>query len=258
MAVTPNTGKTSGRYARFLSNGYDLSGDMRSISAVGSRFNEADVTGWSDSVMQYLSDNGEVLLEGFTALMNNTATATGPTAAGANVLMVTTDSFYNSVFLGIRSAPAIGNPSFASVFESGGFTTSGGGGEAMVMQGTFYGSGIIAPTAHVWGHALAVGTELTATGQGGSIDNGASSANGYIAIMHVTQTAAAQASNNWAFVIEHSTNDSTWATLATFTADGSAITAERLEGSGTVNRYVRLKYTRTAGTARPWVTFIRK
>ena len=258
MAVTPNTGKTSGRYARFLSNGYNLSGDMRAISAVGSRFNEADVTGWSDSVMQYLSDNGEVLLEGFTALMNNTATATGPTEAGANLLMVTTGSFYNSVFLGIRAAPVIGNPSFASVFEQGGFTVGGGGGEAMVMQGTFYGSGIIAPTAHVWGHALAVGAELTATGQNGSIDNGASSANGYIAILHITQTAAAQASNNWSFIIEHGTNDSTWATLATFTANGSAITAERLEGSGTVNRYVRLKYTRTAGTARPWVTFIRK
>ena len=258
MAVSPNTGKTTGRYARLLSNGYNLSGDMRTVSAIGSRFNETEVTGWSDDVMQYLSDTGEVLLEGFAALMNNTPTATGPTAAGAHEVLAAGGSFYNSVFLGIRSAPAIGNPSFASVFEQGGYTVSGGVNEPVIVQGSFYGSGVLAPSAHVWGVALAVGTEITATGQGGSVDNGAASSGGYIAILHVTQTAGAIASNDYEFRIEHSTNDSSFSTLATFTADGSAITAERLEDSGTVNRYVRFAYTRTAGTARPWVTFIRK
>jgi len=110
----------------------------------------------------------------------------------------------------------------------------------------------------VWGHALAVGTELSASGQGASVDNGAATTGGYIAFLHIPQTTGAIASNTWSFIVEHSSNDSSFSTLATFTADGSAITAERLEGSGTVNRYVRFKYTRTAGTARPWVTFIRK
>lgn len=258
MAVTPQTGKTSSRYARLLCNGYNLSGDMRSIGEMGVRFEQADATGWSDDVKQSLADVGEVLMTGVTALMNNTPTATGPTPAGAHQALTGATSFINSFFLGIRAAPAVGDPSFAAVFEKGSLSVSGDVGQTVLLSADFRGTAILPQSINVWGVALATGAALAATGSGGSVDNGASSSGGYIAVLHLTQTAAAMASNNWVFKIEHSANDSTWATLATFAAGGGAITAERLEGSGTVNRYVRFTYTRTAGTARPWVTFIRK
>lgn len=258
MAVTPETGKTSSRYARLLCNGYNLSGDMRQIGELGVRFEQADATGWSDDVKQALADVGEVLMTGVVALMNNTPTAIGPTPAGAHAVLSVASSFINSFFLGIRAAPAIGDPSFAAVFEQGSLAVNGDVGQAVLLSADFRGTAILPQSVSVWGHALATGAALAATNNGGSVDNGASSTGGYIAVIHLTQTTAAMASNNWQFKVEHSANDSTWTTLATFTANGSAITAERLEGSGTVNRYVRLVSTRTAGTARPWVTFIRK
>jgi hypothetical protein len=257
MAVTPLTGKTHPRYLRLLANGHNLSGDMRSVGSFGTEFAQADATGWSDGVMQYLAGRGSVMLDGFTAIFNNTPTATGPTAAGSHDVMATGGSYYVSLFIGVRAAPAIGDPCFASVFEQGGYTVTGGGDEAVMLAANFGGSAVLPTTADVWGVTLAAGTELTGSTNGGSVNNGASSSDGYIAFLHVPQTTGAQASNDWAFVIEDSADDSSFSTLATFTADGSAITAERLEGTGTVEQYVRLVSTRTAGTARPWVTFIR-
>lgn len=257
MAVNPDTGRTHSRYLRMLVNGHNLSGDMRSVSAFGVELDQDDATGWSDDVTQYLAGRGRVLLDGFTAIFNNKAAdPSGPTMAGVHTALSGTTEVYGSVFIGIRAAPVIGNPTFSAVFEKTAYSTNG---DAVPMaQVTLGGSAVLPSSLSVWGHALAIGGELTATGQGGSVDNGASSSGGYVAFLHITQTAGAIGSNDWAFTIEHSANDSTWATLATFAADGSALGAERLEGSGTVNRYVRFQYTRTAGTARPWVTFIRK
>ena len=256
MAANPNTGKTHTRHFRMLANGYNLSGDMRSISEFGVETAQDDATGWSDDVMQYLAGRGTVKLDGFTALFNNEATGTGPTLAGAHTVLNGATAVYGSVFMGIRAAPAIANPTFSAVFEK--IAYSANGDAVPMIQASFGGSATLASSLSVWGHALAVGTELSASGQGASVDNGAATTGGYIAFLHIPQTTGAIASNTWSFIVEHSSNDSSFSTLATFTAAGSAITAERLEGSGTVNRYVRFKYTRTAGTARPWVTFIRK
>lgn len=258
MAVNPATGKTHTRHCRFLANGYDLSGDMRSVDSFGASFEQSDATGWDNGTRQWLNGIATVTLDGVNALFDNNATGIGPLLAGAHTVLAPGGTFYNSVFIGIRAAPVIGNPAFSAVFEQGGYSANGGGAAPVMVSGSYYASAVLPLAYQVWGHALAVGTELSATGQGGSVDNGALTSNGYISFLHLTQTAAAMGSNNWAFIVEHSSNDSTWSTLATFTANGSAITAERQEGTGTVNRYVRFKYTRTAGTARPWVTFIRK
>lgn len=256
MAASPNTGKTHSRHLRVLLNGYNLSGDMRAISSFGTELDQDDATGWSDDVMQYMAGRGRVLMDGFTAIFNNETASTGPTIAGAHTVLSGVTEVYGSVFIGVRSAPAIGNPSFSAVFEKTAYSVNG---EAVPMvQATLGGSATLASSLSVWGHALAIGAALSATGTGDSVDNGASSSGGYIAFLHVTQTAGAMGSNTWAFEIEHSTNDSSFSTLASFTLTGDTLTAERIEGSGTVNRYVRFKYTRTAGTTRPWVTFIRK
>lgn len=257
MAVTPNTGKTHTRYLRLLANGYDLSGDMRAVSSFGIQYDQADATGWSDGTSQWLAGRGSAMLDGFNAVFNNTATATGPVAAGSHTVVSAGGSFYTTMFIGIRAAPAIGNPTYSAVFEQGGYTVNGGGNDPVMLSASFFGSAVLASSIGVWGVCLAPGTALGSTTTNDSVDNGASSTGGYVAFLHIPQTTGAIGSNTWAFVIEHSTDDSSFATLATFTADGSAITAERLEATGTVNRYVRLVATRTAGTARPWVSFIR-
>lgn len=256
MAANPATGKTASRHLRFLANGYDLSGDMRALNGFGVTAEETDATGWADDIKQYLSGAGDVTA-GITALWSDTVTDTGPVAAGTHEVLNAADTTYVSVFVGIRSAPAIGNASGGGVFEQSAYTVSADMGPLMV-DASYRTSGALAQSGTLWGVALATGTALTATGNGVSVDGLASSTGGWIAIIHLPQTTGAMASNDWAFKIEHSTDDSSFATLTTFTADGSAITAERKEGTGTVNRYVRLVSTRTAGTARPWVTFIRR
>lgn len=82
---------------------------------------------------------------------------------------------------------------------------------------------------------------ITATTNGASRDNGASSANGLVAMLHVTANAH---NNNATFKVQHSADNSTWADLITFTTVATTVkTAERSETTGTVNRYLRAQAT---------------
>jgi hypothetical protein len=63
------------------------------------------------------------------------------------------------------------------------------------------------------------------------------------AVLHIWTAAAA---DTYVVKVQHSANDSTWADLITFTADGSTITSERqVVASGTINKYRRVLATRT-------------
>jgi hypothetical protein len=86
----------------------------------------------------------------------------------------------------------------------------------------------------------------TITGDGASLDNGASSANGGRGNLHVTAI-----TGTWTIKIQHSANNSTWADLVTFTQAAAAggVTSQSIEITGTVNRYLRVTRTEdVAGT----------
>ena len=70
-----------------------------------------------------------------------------------------------------------------------------------------------------------------------SVDNAAATSNGGVATLHAT---AYSGLTNAVIIVEHSTNNSVWATLATFTTV-TAVTSERLlvAAGTTVNRYLR-------------------
>lgn len=90
-------------------------------------------------------------------------------------------------------------------------------------------------------------TAETATVNSTSQDNSASSSNGGFATLHVT---ANTVNNSCTFKVQHSSDNSTWADLSTFTVVATTVkTSERLTvASGTtVNRYLRASLT-TAGT----------
>lgn len=80
----------------------------------------------------------------------------------------------------------------------------------------------------------------TATGNDTSIDQAAATSNGGVAHVHVPTVSGGTPSNT--VVVQHSTDNSTFADLITFTA-ATAATAERKTVTGTVNRYVRSKRT---------------
>lgn len=97
-------------------------------------------------------------------------------------------------------------------------------------------------------HAL--GAE-TVDGNGTSVDRLASSANGAVAVLHAT---AYSGLTNAAIKIQHSTDNSAWSDLVSFTTI-TAIGAERklVAAATTVNRYVRV-VTDVTGTGS--VTFL--
>lgn len=87
--------------------------------------------------------------------------------------------------------------------------------------------------------SLAALGAITTTTTGTSVDNGASSANGGFATLHVT---ANTMNNSTVCKVQHSADNSTWADLQTFTSVATTIvTAERIKvaNSTTVNRYLR-------------------
>ena len=107
------------------------------------------------------------------------------------------------------------------------------------------------------GEVIAAFAAITATGNGTSVDDAASSANGGVAHLHVT---AFSGFTSDTITIEHSTNNSTWATLATFTA-ATAATSQRLTVAAgtTVNRYLRVVDTVVgSGSCTRIVTFARR
>lgn len=98
------------------------------------------------------------------------------------------------------------------------------------------------------GVSLAALTSVSATTTGTANDNGASSTNGGMAQVHVTANTRSTTS---VIKIAHSTDNSTFADLVTFTTVGiGATTSERsLVATGTtVNRYLRAVNTLAAGS----------
>lgn len=80
-----------------------------------------------------------------------------------------------------------------------------------------------------------------------SVDNSASSSSGAMAVLHVTANSVAGGTTT--IKVQHSTDDSTYADLITFTAvSASTLTKELKAVTGTVNRYVRATAT-TAGSS---------
>lgn len=78
-------------------------------------------------------------------------------------------------------------------------------------------------------------TAETADSSATGVDGVAASSNGAVCSLHVT---AYTGLTSIVVTVEHSTNNSVWATLATFTTV-TALTAQRVAVTGTVNRYLR-------------------
>lgn len=105
------------------------------------------------------------------------------------------------------------------------------------VQSTVTGGGVESLLVHRALATAGTGTDVAGT----SIDNGAASTNGGVG--YVINTAYTSGAN--AVKIQHSTDDSVWVDLITFTSIGAANVAERIAVSGTINRYTRCIHTIT-------------
>jgi hypothetical protein len=103
------------------------------------------------------------------------------------------------------------------------------------------------------GVSLSPLTAVTATANGTAVDNLEATTNGGYGVLHVTAVSGTTPTNT--VKIQHSSDNSVWADLVTFTALTTLTTSEvvAVAAGTTVNRYLRAQYT-IAGTT-PSYTF---
>lgn len=100
-------------------------------------------------------------------------------------------------------------------------------------------------------HALGERTTASGNTQAGSVDAGASSANGGAVYVQVAALDL-DGGTGLSLTIQHSADDTTFATLATAASVTAAPDAERIVVAGTINRYLAVAwaFTGSAGSAR--------
>lgn len=252
MAATPSGKDKITRHMRAFIGSNNVSGDSRTVSTLAYNFSEVDLTGWADDLVQVLGDVITVGIDGYQALMNDAA------GRSYNALTAADNDYPVSILFGGGGEPAAGDPSYGIPAVRLGQAASFQGGGAILQSGFVPDPNSFDNFRMPFGHVLKGTSEGNlAAGAIESVDSltAASTALGFTAHLHIY---TADAGADYTVRIEHSANDSTWATLATFTADGSALASEILNGSGTVNRYVRAFVTEnTGGTVAAVVTFYR-
>jgi hypothetical protein len=249
VAVTTSGKDKITRYMRLFVGGIDLSGDSRTFGAAEDIFETADMMGWSDTQHFHLSNRRNVQLTGYVAHMNDTATT-----GAFQVLKSSNNSDRLSLCFGGGGEPATGDPAFlmGSVQIS---DQSGVDSNAVVITADFMADASqYNAVSRPFGVVLQGATSLSATTTGSSHDNGASSASGARANLHITVSSG----GTWAMKIQDSSDDSAWVDLITFSADGSAVTSEQGAATGTVDRYTRAVLTRTSGTLTAVITIARQ
>lgn len=249
MAATPGGKNKILRWARMYVNGVDLSGDSRTFSRLDAGYGDADMTGWSQSTRNYLNTQVTAVgIRGYQALLNDTATT------GAHTVLVAnqgTGAQEVTLAFGSGAEPDVPDPAYViSGVQMNAVANLDG--PTPIMSADWMGDSN-AISVFPLGVVLNGATSLSSTTTKSSHDAGAATSNGYLANLHIL----ASSGGTWAFTIEHSTDDAAWSTLATFSADGSAVTSESQNGTGSVNQYVRFVATRTSGTVTAVCSFTR-
>lgn len=230
-------GKRAGKWARIFVDGYDLTTRMSDVGPLASPYDEIEVSGYTQD-KNYLAGQGDspLTVQGYLDNTDNSTHEAFSTMASGNNTQVVT------VALGNNALPTIGDPTASIVANQMDYTSTSTRSGAIVFSAALK-PGPDLPIIE-WGVLLG-DTSITADGSGTSVNNGASSANGGAGYLHITGLSTG---DTIAVTIEHSANNSTWATLLSFTLDGSAIGGERVTVAGTVNQYLRATYDVTGAS----------
>lgn len=230
-----------GKSSRVLLDDFVLSGYLRGWDHNSER-EMADSTVLTDSGHRFLPglDTGSLTLDG---LFDDSAAAggldetlnTAKGAATASVITAAPDGF------------ALGKRVVSIEARENSFAYASPVADVVSLQAGWVSEGQVDSGVSL--HDL---TAVTATANGSSSDNAASSANGAVGALHVT---ANTRDGDTTLKIQDSADNSTWADLITFTVVGATTTtAERSSVTGTVDRYVRAVWT-LAGTTGS-ITFV--
>jgi len=222
---------------RLYINQYDMSGLSRTLDSLVKSFEKVDMTAWDYNVSRAMGNRCEVGIMGYGALLDI------DTGKSLDALQENQDA-HVSLLIGAGAAPAVGDLAYiVPGIQFGGLMSIetgavGFSGIDFIPEPGQAGAYYISP----YGVVLEIATSRTATQTGSSVNNAAATTAGWSAMLHVISSGA-----NWEIKIQHSANDTDWADLTTFTADGSTALAEHKSAATTVNQYTRILSTRTSG-----------
>ena len=234
-----------GKNVNVFVNEYDFSTYFNDVSA-SSMVETAEVSAFGSSAKEYIVGltDGTVSLSGMFD-----GTATGTDVVFSAVLGSTTKQ-------NVIVAPS-GHSNGASAImleaDDTSYEVSGAVADVVQTSAEFQSSEGV---EH--GKILSSGSAISATGNGTSVDNAASSANGGVGFVSVPTNTR---NGNITVKVQQSADNSTFTDLITFTVVSStAKTFQRVEVTGTVARYLRVNYTvaGSTGTATPIVAFSRR
>lgn len=244
------SGRTNNRWTRVYIDGYDLSGDSRSIGPLMWTYDESDLTGLSHAVKGALPNQATLGLGTYNGVFNDTAT-TGlhsvlSTGGGMRTVMVAQ---------GMRAEPAIGDPVYMGQFEQKDYQLDPSG---VYVNIPFENSSVRGTTLaydNPWGvllHAKAAATAAnSATGAGIDTAGGATAFGGYLTYMVFAGDGTATIS------IDDSADDSSYSALSGATTGEMDCTSVQygivaLGRTATVRQYLRWQISLNTATS---VTF---
>lgn len=224
-----------GRNAKVAVNAYDLSAYFKE-AAVKRTMEPVDVTTFSNNSKVYIPGMMDGGLS-FSGFFDGDVLAVDALLAAA--LQAGTDDLVTFAPEGF----AIGRNTYVAQAQETSYDVSAPVADAVAISAEFQSN------LGVWsGESLHDLAAESASTNSTSVDNGASTTYGGVAVLHVT---ANTRSANTTIKVEHSSDNSSFAALATFTViPTNTTTSQRIAvASGTtVNRYLRASSTLTAGT----------
>lgn len=225
--------------SRVLVNDASLSADIKGWT-VSHKRDTSDVTAIADSGFRGLPG----LMEGSMQLEANFNSS----ADRVNDVVKTTIGVDNDLLVTVwPEGGAVGKPAMFAMCDTESYEVESSVKDAVSLN--------VEGAAHAMvdmGVSLHDLTAETATGNGASVDNAALTSNGGAAQLHVT--AASGTTPNLTVKVQHSTDDSVWVDLITFSAATTQTYQNSEVAAGTtVNRYTRS--TRTISGTTPSFTY---
>ena len=247
--ATPVTGKTNNKWTRLYLDTVDLSGDTNQIGSWGLSFDTNDLAGYASGLHYYQLGHAQHIFKGYQAVINNTA------LTGAHTELNAQEEYIASYLIGVNAVPEVGSAAWLSSMEQLTYNVQSGSDASLINVDL---EKAVTDADHVipFGVALAAGQALTANVANAGVDNLVATTNGFVAHLHVTVSDG----GSWVFGIETSSDDGdgdAYANVATFTAIGDILEAERIDVAGAVARYIRLNAERTGGTCTATITIAR-
>lgn len=229
--------KSSGLGQQFYIAGYDLSGDVGSLSGVGSPRQLLEITSINKSAVERLNGRSDASLS-FNTFFNDAAAQEHAALSG----LPTADRLVLWGFSGSTGDAACAFPAKQMNYDG-----SRGADGSLAFSVDVVADGI----ASDWCELLTDGKVThSSAGSSTSRDDGAATSAGLVAHLQIVTAASGTPTVTIQQSSDNGVSDA-WATLASFTAVGyaSTPTAERITVSGAVERYLRVTTTGTFSNA---------